>query len=155
MSERIGKVVSINSSGGGVPKRPVLFSNVNSLGLEDDRHVDPNHGGHERAVCIYSLDLIKALRTEGHPIDVGTAGENFTVEDLDWSLMQPGVFVTVGAEVRLEVTSFTTPCKTIAASFKDGEFVRISQKLHPGWSRVYARVLTPGAVKTYSSIIIE
>jgi MOSC domain-containing protein YiiM len=28
----------------------------------------------------------------------------------------------------------------------DGEFVRISQKLHPGWSRVYARVLTEGEI---------
>jgi MOSC domain-containing protein YiiM len=155
MSGRIGKLVSINSSGGGVPKRPVLFSNVNSLGLEDDRHIDRNHGGPDRAICIYSLELIKALRAEGHPIDIGTAGENFTVEDLDWSLMQPGALVTAGAEVRLEVTSFTTPCKTIAGSFIDGKFSRISQKLHPGWSRVYARVVTPGAVKTYGSIIIE
>lgn len=155
MSGRVGRLVSINSSGGGVPKRPVLFSNVNSLGLEDDRHISPNHGGPDRAICIYSLELIKSLRAEGHPIDIGTAGENFTVEDLDWSLMEPGVFVTVGAEVRLEVTSFTTPCKTIAASFAGGKFARISQKLHPGWSRVYARVVMPGAVKTYSSIIIE
>lgn len=155
MSGRVGKVVSINTSAGGVPKRSVLFSNVHSLGLEDDRHISPNHGGPERAICIYSLELIKALRAEGHPIDIGTTGENFTVEDLDWSLMEPGVFVTVGAEVRLEVTTFTTPCKTIEASFTDGKFSRISQKLHPGWSRVYARVVTPGAVKTYSSIIIE
>jgi MOSC domain-containing protein YiiM len=155
VSGRVGRLASINSSGGGVPKRPVLFANVNSLGLEDDRHNDPNHGGPDRAICIYPLELIKALRAEGHPIDIGTAGENFTVEDLDWSLMQPGVFVTVGAEVRLEVTSFTTPCRTIAASFTDGKFVRISQKLHPGWSRVYARVLIPGEVKTYCSIIIE
>lgn len=155
MSGRVGRIVSINGSGGGVPKRPVLFSNVNSLGLEDDRHISPDHGGPDRAICIYSLELIKALRAEGHPIDIGTAGENFTVEDLDWSLVEPGVFVTVGAEVRLEVTSFTTPCKTIAGSFREGKFSRISQKLHPGWSRVYARVLTAGAVKTYCSIIIE
>ena len=155
MSGRTGKVVSINSSGGGVPKRPVLFANVNALGLEDDRHIDRNHGGPDRAICLYSLDLIKKLRAEGHPIDIGTAGENLTVEDLDWSLMQPGVKLTVGGEVRLEVTSFTVPCKTIAASFTDGKFARISEKVHPGWSRVYARVLQPGEVKTYSSIIIE
>lgn len=155
MSGRIGKLVSINSSGGGVPKRPVLFANVTPLGLEDDRHMDRLHGGPDRAICIYSLELIKALRAEGHPIDIGTAGENFTVEGLDWSLMKPGVTVTVGPDVRLEVTSFTTPCKTIAPSFTGGKFSRISEKLHPGWSRVYARVLTAGPVKTYSSIIIE
>ena len=155
MSGRTGKVVSINSSGGGVPKRPVLFSNVNRLGLEDDRHVDRNHGGPDRAICIYSLDLIKVLRAEGHPIDVGTAGENLTVENIDWSLMEPGATLTVGPEVRLEITSFTTPCKTIADSFIEKKFSRISQKVNPGWSRVYARVLNAGEIKAYCSIIIE
>ncbi|MBA3644850.1 MAG: MOSC domain-containing protein [Gemmatimonadaceae bacterium] len=155
MTGRTGKVASINSSGGGVPKRPVLFSNVNTLGLEADRHVSKDHGGPDRAICIYSLDLIKALRAEGHPIDVGTAGENLTVEGLDWALMRPGAILTVGAEVRLEITSFTPPCKTIKASFLEGNFVRISEKVHPGWSRVYARILTPGEVKAYCSIVIE
>ena len=155
MSGRSGKLISINSSGGGVPKRPVLFATVNSLGLEDDRHIDRNHGGPERAICLYSIELISALRAEGHPIDIGTAGENFTVEDLDWSLVKPGVKMSVGGEVQLEVTSFTSPCKTIAGSFAGGAFKRISEKLHPGWSRVYARVLTQGTVESGSSIIIE
>lgn len=155
MSGRTGNLISINSSGGGVPKLPVLFSLVNSLGLEADRHIHREHGGPERAICLYSFELIQQLRAEGHPIDIGTAGENFTVEGLDWSLMQPGARIAVGAEVRLEVTSFTTPCKTIAASFTGGQFVRISQKLHPGWSRVYSRVASTGAVEAGSSIIIK
>ena len=32
-------------------------------------------------------------------------------------------------------------------SFKDGEFARVSQKRHPGWSRVYARVLVEGTIR--------
>jgi MOSC domain-containing protein YiiM len=155
VSGRVGRVVSINSSGGGVPKRPVLVASINLLGLEDDSHVGPNHGGRDRAVCLYSLELITALRAEGHPIDVGTAGENFTVQDLDWSLVVPGARLGVGDELRLEVVSFTTPCKTIAGSFSDGRFARISQKLHPGWSRVYARVTAPGKVEAGSSITID
>ncbi len=156
MSGRTGRLISINSSGGGVPKLPVLFAVVSSLGLEDDRHNDlVHHGGPDRAICIYSVERIEALRAEGHPIDVGTVGENFTVEGVDWSLVQPGSKLAVGPEVRLEVTSFTIPCKTIRASFADGRFSRISQKVHPGWSRVYARVVTPGRVENGSSIIIE
>jgi len=120
MGGRSGKLISINSSGGGVPKRPVLFSMVNELGLEDDRHVEEGHGGPERAICIFPLEHIKALRAEGHPIDIGTTGENFTVEGLDWSLVVPGARLAVGPEVLLEVTSFTVPCKTIAGSFTDG-----------------------------------
>jgi MOSC domain-containing protein YiiM len=53
----------------------------------------------------------------------------------------------LGGDFVLEVASFTSPCKTIKASFIDGEFVRISQKLHPGWSRVYARVLSEGGIR--------
>ncbi len=155
MGGRTGRLISINSSGGGVPKRPVLFAAVNSLGLEDDRHVDEDHGGPDRAICLYPIEHIKALRAEGHRIDIGTAGENFTVEGLDWSLVVPGARLAVGAEVRLEVTSFTSPCKTIAASFKDGLFKRISEKVNPGWSRVYAKVTQEGTVESACSIIIE
>lgn len=156
MSGRTGRLISINSSGGGVPKRPVLFAVVNSLGVEDDRHTDlVHHGGPDRAICLYSVELIEALRAEGHPIDIGTVGENFTVEGLDWALVTPGAKIAVGSELRLEVVSFTIPCKTIAASFTDGRFKRISQKVNPGWSRVYARVAAPGRVENGSSIIIE
>jgi MOSC domain-containing protein YiiM len=58
----------------------------------------------------------------------------------------PGIRVEVGNEILLEVSSFTNPCKTIKGSFIDGEFIRIAQKFHPGWSRVYARVISEGEV---------
>ena len=144
---RIGVLVSINKSGGGVPKRRVNDAKVSRLGLLGDTQNDKkNHGGPERAVCVYSLERIQALQQEGHPIDVGTAGENVTLEGIDWDLVVPGARLKLGEEVVLEVASFTSPCKTIKASFVDGEFVRISQKLHPGWSRVYARVLSEGEI---------
>ena len=38
------------------------------------------------------------------------------------------------------------PVQTIKASFIDGKFIRIAQQLHPGWSRVYARVLSEGQI---------
>ncbi|MEA2766536.1 MAG: hypothetical protein QOK07_2940 [Gemmatimonadaceae bacterium] len=145
---RIGVLISINASGGGVPKRRVGDAKVSRLGLRGDSHNDKvHHGGPERAVCIYSLERILALQKEGHPIDVGTAGENVTVEGIDWDLIVPGVRIKLGQEVVLEVASFTSPCKTIKESFIDGRFVRISQKLHPGWSRVYARVVTEGEIR--------
>jgi MOSC domain-containing protein YiiM len=145
---RIGTLVSINVSGGGVPKRRVADAKVSHLGLQNDAHNDTkHHGGPDRAVCLYSLEKIYALQREGHPIDVGTAGENITVEGIDWSLVVPGVHVRLGAEVVLEIASFTSPCKTIRASFSDGKFARISEMLHPGWSRVYARVISEGEIR--------
>jgi len=101
---------------------------------------------------VYSLEKIQALQTEGHPIDVGTAGENVTLEGIDWDLVVPGARLRLGESVILEVASFTSPCKTIGESFIDGRFVRISQKLHPGWSRVYARVLSEGEIRCGDSV---
>jgi MOSC domain-containing protein YiiM len=121
---------------------------VSRSGLEKDAQDDKeHHGGPERAVCLYSLERIRSLQTEGHPIDIGTAGENVTVEGIDWDRIVPGVTIKIGEQVLLEVASFTNPCKTIRASFIAGEFIRIAQKLHPGWSRVYARVIREGQIR--------
>ena len=145
----IGTVAAINVSAGGVPKRRVSGARVSLSGLVNDAQNDKkHHGGPERAVCLYSLDRIVALQAEGHPIDAGTAGENVTVEGIDWSAVIPGARLRVGEDVLLEVASFTVPCKTIKGSFTNGKFVRISQKLHPGWSRVYARVLSEGEIRS-------
>ena len=144
---RSGVVVSINISGGGVPKKQVSGAQVLPFGLLDDAHNDTkHHGGPDRAVCLYSIERIRALQAEGHPIDVGTAGENVTVEGLDWNHVVPGTRIRLGDQVLLEVTAFTTPCKTIRESFLDESFIRISHKLYPGWSRVYARVLSEGEI---------
>jgi MOSC domain-containing protein YiiM len=144
----IGTIRSINLSSGGVPKKPVTGAQVALLGVVGDAHNDTTgHGGPERAVCLYSLERIRDLQREGHPIDIGTAGENLTVQGLNWDLVVPGVRIRCGDEVELEVASFTSPCKTIKASFSDERFKRISQVVHPGWSRVYARVLVEGRIR--------
>lgn len=141
-----GRLHSINVSRGGVPKLPVPAAWIDFNGVDGDYQADrKHHGGPDRAVCVYSLELIELLAREGHPIFVGSAGENLTVAGVDWQALQPGDHVEVG-EVELEVTDYTSPCKTIAESFADRRFKRISQKLHPGWSRVYARVIRPGFV---------
>src|SRR4051812_23302941 len=110
---RIGVVASINVSDGGVPKRRVAGVQVFRSGLQHDAQRNRKiHGGPDRAVCLYSLERIHGLQREGHPIDIGTAGENVTIEGLDWGLMAPGVKARLGKEVLLEITSFTNPCKT-------------------------------------------
>jgi len=142
-----GTLASINISSGGVPKRRVTDAKVAPLGLQGDTQDDKvHHGGLDRAVCLFSLEKVRALQAEGHPIEAGSAGENFTVEGLRWESVVPGVRLRIGGSVVLEITSFTSPCKTIRHSFLDGRFVRISQKVHPGWSRVYARVIDEGDV---------
>lgn len=144
---RTGTIRSINFSSGGVPKKSVDDAQVSRSGIVGDAQNDTkHHGGPERAVCLYSFELIRALQREGHPIDIGTIGENVTVEGINWDLVVPGALIRCGDQVELEVASFTRPCKTIRNSFIDGLFRRISQLFHPGWSRVYARVLSEGTI---------
>jgi MOSC domain-containing protein YiiM len=141
-----GILHSINVSGGGVPKLPRRWALIRATGVEGDRQEDlRDHGGPDRAVCLYSLDLILALQGEGHPIVPGSIGENLTIHGIDWMHVRAGAQVAIG-EVFLEVTRATSPCQKIAGAFQDADFTRVSQKLHPGWSRFYARVLREGIV---------
>jgi MOSC domain-containing protein YiiM len=149
-------VHQINISDGGVPKRPVLEAKVGARGLDGDRQRNLKvHGGPDRAVCLFSLELIEHLQEEGHSIDAGSSGENLTVVGLDWDLVRPGVRLTVGPDIELEVTSYTAPCSHNARWFRDADYSRISQKKHPGWSRVYAKVLRGGIVRPGDEVTVE
>jgi MOSC domain-containing protein YiiM len=144
----MGMVAQVNVSRGGVPKQPVESAGVTALGLEGDLHRDTvHHGGPERAVCLYALEAIAALQAEGHPIVPGAIGENLTVHGLDWSAVAPGSVLRVGEQLVLQVTRYTSPCGNIGPAFRDGDYSRVSQKRHPGWSRVYTRVLVQGRVR--------
>lgn len=138
----------ISVSNGGVPKRAVRQAQVTKDGVEGDRQRHREvHGGPDRAVCLFALEVIEALRKEGHSIAPGSAGENFTIAGLEWTHIVPGTRLRVGPDVLLEVVSYTAPCKHNGCWFKDEDYSRISQTRHPGWSRVYARVLSEGAVR--------
>jgi MOSC domain-containing protein YiiM len=149
-----GRIVQLNVSPGGLPKRPVPRARVTALGLEGDAHRNArHHGGPDRALCVFALERIEALRAEGHPVTPGALGENLTVSGIDWEAVRPGARFRVGEAVVIEVTRFTSPCVNIRPAFRDGEYARVSQTRHPGWSRVYARVLTPGAIEAGDPIL--
>ncbi len=146
----------ISVSNGGVPKLAVPQARVTKDGVEGDRQRNREvHGGPDQAVCVFALEVIEALRKEGHSIAPGSAGENFTLAGLDWEHIEPGTRLRVGGDVLLEVVSYTAPCKHNACWFKDEDYSRISQKKHPGWSRVYARVLSEGVVRQGDSVTVE
>jgi len=148
-----GRIASINVSGGGVPKVSRAEAWISRNGVYGDNQADrKHHGGPDRAVCIYALEVIRALEAEGHPVGVGRTGENLTVSGVDWELVAPGTVWRAGAAL-LEVASYTAPCKTIRDCFLDKRYKRISQKLNPGWSRVYARVLEEGRVRAGSDFV--
>ena len=143
-----GRVHSLNVSGGGVPKRPVPEAYVTKEGLRDDMQGDRrHHGGPERAVSLFSFDVIGRLRAEGHTISPGSTGENVTIAGLDWALVVPGARLEFGGGVVLEVASYCAPCGKIRGSFVDAKIHRISQEDHAGESRVYARVVVEGTLR--------
>lgn len=146
----LGRIVQVNvNPRGGVPKHAIAGTVITTQGVQGDKQRDRRfHGGPQRAVSLYALERIEALRAEGHPIAAGSTGENLTLAGVDWDALKVGDRLRVGDWVELEVTGYASPCSNIAASFADGAFKRMSHKLHPGWSRLYAKVLSEGEVRT-------
>jgi MOSC domain-containing protein YiiM len=151
-----GHIFQINVSDGGVPKyaRPEAEVTPNGL-VGDHQRSQELHGGPERALCLYSLERVQALQAEGHPIYPGAAGENLTIAGIDWDQVTPGTQLRLGNTVLVEVTRYTSPCENISYAFLEDEFTRISQKVHPGWSRVYARVIQGGMIKTGDLVSLQ
>ncbi len=143
-----GRIHQLSRSTGGVPKLAVDEVMLLVSGLEGDwQHNRKYHGGPDRAVCLFPHEHIEQLNADGHPIAPGSVGENVTTTGVDWSLMVRGAQLELGKTALIEIVSYTTPCRTVRAAFADEDFTRISQKLHPGQSRVYARVLAEGTIR--------
>jgi MOSC domain-containing protein YiiM len=152
----MGRVHQISVSRGGVPKLAVPRAMVRIEGIEGDGHNDTkHHGGPTAAVCLFALEVIENLRAEGHPIGPGTTGENVTVSGIDWSRVGPGSRIVFDGGVELEVTRYTEPCSTIRDSFTGLQFRRIKQDMHPGESRVYARVVREGEIGVGEGLTVD
>lgn len=150
-----GRVVQLNVSGGGVPKTPVDQVEVGARGLQGDRQNDRKHHGRPlQALSIWSAEVIAALQAEGHPIAPGFAGENITVEGIDWASLRPGTRLRIGGVVA-DLSAWATPCAKNAGWFVDRDFRRIDHELHPGWSRAYAWVREPGTIRTGDEVVVE
>jgi len=150
-------VHSINiSSKGGVPKLPINKAQIKFEGVEGDfnkfRTEKKNSTG-TRAVTLFSLEQIEKLKSEGHAIDVGTTGENITIEGVDWPSLEVGARMMIG-EAMIELSEPTAPCSKIGKSFIDGAFSRIDHELELGWSRWSASVIEEGQVEVGSQVIL-
>jgi MOSC domain-containing protein YiiM len=148
-----GRIFQLARSPGGVPKLGVHEAQVTPLGLEGDGHAHPkHHGGPERALSLYSLELIQKLQAEGHPIFPGSTGENVTISGLDWSVLNTGTQLWLGEHVLVEITKTAAPCKLICASFVDEKFQRLEV---PGEMRWYTRVLRTGPLRIGDRVTVK
>lgn len=143
-----GTVFSINVSRGGVPKLPIAEAEVGYRGITADAQADRRaHGSPEQALCLWAVERIETLRAEGHNVYPGSTGENITTHGLDWDRIVPGMQMRLGEDVVIEFTDYATPCWKNACWFRDGDFDRIHHARHPGFSRLYARILEPGHIR--------
>jgi len=150
-----GVVAQLNTSDGGVPKRPIDMAEVGDRGLVGDRQATRKHHGRPlQALCLWSAEVIDALRAEGHPIEPGAAGENITIVGIDWSTIRPGTQMMIG-DVLAEVSAWATPCQNNAQWFAGRDFNRMDHGRHPGWSRAYAWVRQPGTIRTGDPVVVE
>lgn len=157
-----GRVLQVNVSPGGVPKRPVPEAFLSPLGLEGDAVAHPEvHGGPLKAVLLLSTEAIAELAAAGFSVYPGALGENFTTEGLDRKQMRPGQRYRVGDAV-VEITKLRQPCSTISL-FGEGiqkavydAQVKAGDPSSPRWGLggFYASVVTPGRVSEGCPIVL-
>jgi MOSC domain-containing protein YiiM len=108
-------LIQLSTSKGGMPKLAVPEARVTRDGVGDDWQLNRKyHGGCDRAVCIYSVELYDWLRAE-HEIDLkpGSVGENFTTLGLDLQSIKPGDRMAVGNCV-IQISKVRVPCRNLS-----------------------------------------
>ena len=150
-----GVIHSVNvSENGGVPKLPIRAAIIRFEGVEGDHNkfrTERKGGDPGRAVNLFSLERIEQLQREGHTIEVGSTGENLTIEGVDWDILEVGMMLKVGKAV-IELSEPCVPCWKIGDSFTDQNFSRIDHDKEEGWSRWSARVVEEGSVSVGDSV---
>jgi MOSC domain-containing protein YiiM len=145
----VGRVVSVNVSHGGVPKRSIPGGWVDRLGLEADAHEEPApiHGGVDQAISIYSTESIARVAADGHHAFPGAFGENLTLEGIELAELAAGDRLRIGnGGLELQLMARAEPCQTIAHWFVERRIARIGSKQYPEDARWYARVLSEGPI---------
>lgn len=114
MKDETGTLVQVNVSPGGMPKVAVEGgARVSVDGVEGDWQKNRKyHGGPDRAICLFSVELYRELAAEGVDLSPGDVGENFTTLGVDLKRVGPGSRLRVG-EVLIEVTKVRVPCRSL------------------------------------------
>ena len=118
---------------------------LGALGFEGDTVADTkNHGGPDKAVCVYPAVRYAAWRARlGAPLRRPAFGENLLLDGVDEDSVHVGdVFVVGGAVV--QVAQPRVPC-FIPAAYTGEKRLTVDLRA-TGWTGWYLRVLEPGRV---------
>jgi len=139
----------------GFYKEPVVGPvRVGRVNIDGDGQADlVNHGGPDKAVCVYPADHYpywrEALNLPAQSF--GAFGENFTVEGLTEAVVCIGDIWQVGG-VTLQVSQPRQPCWKLARRWRVKTLaLQVQQTGRTGW---YFRVLEEGTVSAGSPLVL-
>ena len=149
------RVLQINVSRGGLPKRSIPSGDVTTLGVVGDVQAHPQfHGGPSQALLLITMEGIDELVAQGFPLYPGALGENVTTEGLDRRGMRIGQRYRIG-EIIVELTKLRAPCVQLSpygngvqAAVYDAQ-VKANDPRSPRWGLggFYASVVKPGTIR--------
>jgi MOSC domain-containing protein YiiM len=146
----IGTLIQVSTSKGGMPKLAVLEAAVTVDGVGDDWQRNRKyHGGRDRAVCLFSVELYDRLR-DGYGIDLapGSVGENLTTRGVDLDALRPGDVLAVGP-CRIQLADVREPCRSL--NLWDTRLLK-AMVGHSGW---VCRVLREGTVRPGDAVTLD
>ena len=146
ISEQTPRVVSINVSQGGIPKRPIDAVRITFTGLEGDGHNHAKHYRLEQAVSLQDIEKLAELRDEGYALFCGTTGENINVCNLNVNTLPVGAILSFAGGVQLEISKVRHPCYVL-----DAINPRLKEVI-AGRCGMYARVIKEGVLHVGETI---
>lgn len=147
-----GTVSSVHA-GRGLPKPRVEGAAVRFGGLEGDvQRARTHHGRPQQALCLWTTDALEVLRSEGHPIGPGCAGENIVLDGIPRDAARPGARLIIGG-VEAFVSSYAIPCKNNIGWFTNGDFMRMHHQ-RGDESRFYAMVTGEGRIRMGDTVTV-
>jgi MOSC domain-containing protein YiiM len=127
---------------------------VGPNGLEGDAPADTkNHGGPDRAICVYPSANLKcwAALFDRNDIGRGAFGENLTVDGIDEDQAAIGDIWIIG-KARLQVSQPRSPCWKLARHVGIADFAAaVRDSGRTGW---YMRVLECGEIEPGQPVVV-
>jgi MOSC domain-containing protein YiiM len=165
--EMTGRIVQVNVSRGGIPKRAIAEGTLETRGFQGDSWAHPRiHGGARQAVLMIASEAIDELAARGYPVFAGALGENLTTSGLDRRMWRAGQRYRVGS-ASIELTKVRSPCGTLDLYGSAGG-ISIQDAIYDlsvnrgdyrsekwGLSGFYARVVGEGFVRTGDPVSLE
>ncbi|BBH19934.1 hypothetical protein Back11_12790 [Paenibacillus baekrokdamisoli] len=132
-------------------ERPLLLT---KNGIDGDEQADLiNHGGPDKAICVYSADHYPYWQEVWkQPVASGAFGENFTVSGMTEELISIGDIIRVG-QAFVQVSQPRSPCFKLGVKHNNPKLQLHVQQT--GYTGFYFRVLKEGIVQEGDELFLD